>query len=259
MRSIWSGAISFGLVNIPVKIYSAVAQQEINFDMLDKKDMSPIRYARISKSSGKEVDYKDIVKGYEHQKGSYIVVTEKDFEKASPEKSKTIDILDFAKEEEIDSIYFEKPYYLEPDKGAAKAYTLLLKALQKSKKVAIAQFMIRNRERIGVLKPMGDIIILNQIRYHSEIKDHKDITIPKVDKLSNQEIEMALKLIDQLTREFKPEEYKDNYVESIKKVIEAKAKGKEIKAAPAKKSTKEVKDLMSVLKESLKANRKKAA
>lgn len=256
MRSIWTGAISFGLVNIPVKLYSAVQQQELDLDMLSKKDLSPIRYARISKSTGKEVDYKDIVKGFEYEKGHYVVVTDEDFKKASPEKSKTIDIEDFVDEEEIESIYFEKPYYLEPDKGAAKAYSLLMKALEKSKKVGIAHFMIRNRERIGALKVVDGVLVLNQLRYASEVRSTEELNIPN-EKLSQKEIDLAMKLIDQLTEKFEPRSYKDTYVEELKKIIEAKAHGKKIKAPAAKKPKANVKDIMSVLQQSLKATKSK--
>lgn len=259
MRSIWTGAISFGLVNIPVKLYSAVQQQALDLDMLAKKDLSPIRYARINKNTGKEVDYKDIVKGYEYEKGHYVVVTDDDFKKASPEKSKTINITDFVKEEEIDSIYFEKPYYLEPDKGAAKAYALLVKALDKSKKVGIAQFMIRNRERLGALKVMNGMLVLNQLRYASEIRKPDELDIPKQEKVSPKEVELATKLIDQLTEHFEPENFHDTYVEELKRIVEAKAQGKPVKKAPVKRAKTDVKDIMSVLKESLKATKGKRA
>lgn len=251
MRSIWTGAISFGLVNIPVRLYSAIGSEDLDFDMLDKKNLSPIRYARISLADGKEVEYKDIVKGYEYEKGSYIVLTDKDFEKASPEKTKTIDIMDFVKEDEIDSIYFEKPYYLEPDKGAAKAYTLLREALTQSNKVGIAEYMIRNRVRLGALKVSGNLILLNQLRYHSEIRDASALKIPD-QKISDKEIDMAMKLIAQLTKKFKPGQYKDTYIEELKKIIEAKAEGKEITVSTHMEEPTKVKDLMSVLKESLK-------
>lgn len=259
MRSIWTGAISFGLVNIPVRLYSAVSTHDINFDMLEKDTLSPIRYARISKDSGKEVEYKNIVKGYEYRKGDYIIVSDSDFEKASPEKYKAINIVSFVSESEIDSVYFEKPYYLEPDKGAGKPYALLLKALQKSKKVAIAEFMLRNRERVGIIKASdGGALVLNQIRYYDEVRDPKDLNLPN-DKVNPKEVEMAMKLVDQLTEEFHPENFKDHYVEKIKKVIEAKAKGKEIKMPATKKPDKQVKDLMEILRESLKTTKKKAA
>src|ERR1044071_2954412 len=155
MRALWSGAISFGLVNIPVKLYSGTDSQGIDLDMLSKKDLAPIRYARISTSSNKEIAWKDIVKGYEVEKGKYIVVTNDDFKRASPEKTRAIEILQFVHEEEIDPIFYEKPYYLVPDKGAEKSYMLLMKALEKSKKVAVANCVIRNREHIFTIKPMG--------------------------------------------------------------------------------------------------------
>jgi DNA end-binding protein Ku len=259
MRSIWTGAISFGLVNIPVKLYSAVQQQDIDLDMLAKKDLAPIRYARINKNTGKEVEYKDIVKGYEYEKGQYVVVTDEDFKKASPEKSKTIDISDFVKEEEIDSIYFDKPYYLEPDKGAAKAYALLVKALEKSKKVGIALFMIRNRARLGALKVINGMLVLNQLRYASEIRQPDELNVPKQEKVSPKEVELATKLIEQLTEHFEPENFHDTYVESLKKIIEAKAQGKPVKKTPVKRAKTDVKDIMSVLKESLKATKGKKA
>lgn len=259
MRAIWTGAISFGLVNIPVRIYSAInSGASLNLDMLYKKDLSPIRYAKIATSTGKEIDYKDVVKGYEFEKGQYVVIDEKDFEKASPEKTKTVDIVDFVKESEIDSMYFDKPYFLEPDKGAAKPYALLRDALKKSKKVGIAKFVIRNRERIGALKVSGNVIILNQMRYADELRSSEDIDVP-ASKVSSKEVEMALKLIEQLTSKFKPGQYKDTYINELKKVIDAKAHGKTIKAPKAKKAPAKVKDLMTVLQQSLKASKKHAA
>jgi DNA end-binding protein Ku len=252
MRAIWSGAISFGLVNIPVKLFSGTsAERSIDLNMLSKKDLAPIRYARISTANNKEVEWKDIVKGYEVEKGKYVVITDEDFKKASPEKTNTIEILQFVNEKEIDSIYFEKPYYLVPDKGAAKAYTLLLKALEKANKVAIATCVIRNREHIFSIKPLsGEILLLEQLRYADQINEMPEIKISDT-KITQQEINLALKLIDQLTEKFKPEAFKDTYTDTMKKLIEAKAKGKKIAAPPAEKKTAAVKDLMSVLKESL--------
>jgi DNA end-binding protein Ku len=255
MRAIWSGAISFGLVNIPVKLYSGTsAEHSLDLDMLSKKDMAPIRYARISTASNKEVEWKDIVKGYEIEKGKYVVIEDEDFKKASPEKTNTIEILQFVNEKEINSIYFEKPYYLVPDKGAAKAYTLLMKALEKAGKVAIATCVLRNREHIFSIKPLQDeVLLLEQLRYKdqiNEIPDMKDIKISTA-KVTQQEITLALKLIEQLTEKFKPEAFKDTYVETMKKLIEAKAKGKKITTPVAEKKTAAVKDLMSVLKQSL--------
>jgi DNA end-binding protein Ku len=252
MRAIWSGAISFGLVNIPVKLYSGTsAEHSLDLDMLSKKDLAPIRYARISTATNKEVEWKDIVKGYEVEKGKYVVINDEDFKKASPEKTNTIDIVQFVDEKEIDSIYYEKPYYLVPDKGAAKPYTLLMKALEKAKKVAVATCVIRNREHVFSLKPFsGEILMLEQLRYADQINAVPEIKNGNA-KVTQQEINLALKLIDQLTEKFKPESFKDTYTDTMKKLIEAKAKGKKISAPTVEKKTAAVKDLMSVLKESL--------
>jgi DNA end-binding protein Ku len=264
MRSIWTGAISFGLVNIPVKLGSAVESgSDLNFDMLSKKDLAPIRYARIDTKTGKEVAWKDIVKGYEYTKGKYVVITDEDFQKASPEKSKTIDIIQFVKEEEIDPIYYEKPYYITPDKGAGKSYHLLIKALEETKTVGLAEFMLRNRMHICALKVREGVLMINQLRYHEEVREVPEISDAKNEKISPKEIDLAVKLINQLTEKFKPAAFKDTYVESLKKVIKAKSEGKEIHVAEPKKATATVKDLMDVLKQSLEtttsSKKKKAA
>jgi len=252
MRAIWSGAISFGLVNIPVKLYSGTsAERSLDLDMLSKIDMAPIRYARISTASNKEVEWKDIIKGYEIEKGKYVVITDEDFKKASPEKTNTVEILQFVHEKEIEPIYYEKPYYLVPDKGAAKPYTLLLKALEKANKVAVATCVLRNREHIFTIKPMGEeILLLEQLRYASQINEKPDVKSIHA-KVTPQEISLALKLIDQLTEKFKPESFKDTYTDTMKKIIEAKAQGKKIATPRVEKKTGAIKDLMSVLKESL--------
>ena len=257
MRSIWSGAISFGLVNIPVKLGSATESgAELDFDMLSKKDMAPIRYARIDTKTGKEVPWKEIVKGFQYAKGKYVVVTEDDFAKASPEKSKTIDIVQFVKEEEIDPIYYEKPYYILPDKGAGKSYTLLMKALEETKTVGLAEFMLRNRMHICALKVHEGVLLLNQMRYHEQIRE-----VPEVDRerTSSKEVDLAVKLINQLTESFDPAAFKDTYISELKKVIKAKAAGKNIRIAEPKERTATVKDLMEVLKQSLDTSKKKRA
>jgi DNA end-binding protein Ku len=255
MRSIWSGAISFGLVNIPVKLGSAVeAGSGIDLDMLSKDDMAPIRYARIDTKTGKEIPYKEIVKGFEYAKGKYVLVTDEDFAKASPEKSKTIDIVQFVKEEEIDPIFYEKPYYVLPDKGAEKSYHLLIKALEETKSIGLAEFMLRNRTHVCALKAYEGILLLNQMRYQEEIREAPEVEKGKGEKLTQKEIQLAVKLIHQLTEPFKPEAFKDTYVAELKKVIKAKAAGKDIHIAePKRASSATVKDLMEVLKESLNA------
>jgi DNA end-binding protein Ku len=252
MRAIWSGAISFGLVNIPVKLNSAIeASEGLDFDMLSKKDMAPIRYARIDTKTGKEVAWKDIVKGYEYTKGKYIVITDEDFKKASPEKSRSVDIIQFVKEEEIDPIYYEKPYYLVPDKGAHKSYHLLIKALEETKTVGLAEFMLRNRMHICALKAHEGVLLLHQLRYQEEIREVPEVEKSKSERISAKEVDLAKKLINQLTEKFDPAAFKDTYVSELKKVIKAKAAGKEIHIAEPKKATATVKDLMEVLKQSL--------
>src|SRR6476469_6332597 len=170
-RPIWSGTISFGLVNIPVKLVSAVQTEELDLHMISKKDHAPIRYARIDTKTDKEVDWKDIVKGYEYAKGKFVVVEDEDFEKASPQKSKSIDIVQFVKAEEIDPIYFEKPYYVLPAKGGEKTYRLLVKALEDAGTVGIAEFMLRNREHVCAIKPYKGLLMLDQMRYQEELKE----------------------------------------------------------------------------------------
>ena len=159
MRSIWSGALSFGLINIPVRLYSGTEEHALSFDLLHKKDLSPIRYARICKEDGKEIPYQDIVKGYEYQKGEYVVVTEEDFKAVDMEKTNAIEIVQFTPKSEIDAIFYEKPYFLEPGKGADKPYALLRETLQRSKKVGVVKFVFRNREHLGIIEPYGNAII----------------------------------------------------------------------------------------------------
>src|SRR5215213_853997 len=203
MRSIWSGAISFGLVNIPVKLNSAIESSEgLDFDMLSKKDLARIRYARIDTKTEKEVAWKDIVKGYQYAKGKYVVVTDEDFKKASPEKSRSIDIVQFVKEEEIDPIYYDKPYYLVPDKGADKSYHLLIKALEETETVGLAEFMLRNRVHVCALKSYNGVLLLNQMRYVDEIREAPEVE-SKGDRISAKEVQLATKLIQQLTDKFK--------------------------------------------------------
>ncbi|MDQ3192557.1 MAG: Ku protein [Bacteroidota bacterium] len=252
MRAIWSGAISFGLVNIPVKVYSATERVKLDFDMLDKNDLSPIRYARISTGSDKEVPYQDIVKGYKWDE-RYVIVENEDFEKASPEKTKTIEIVDFVDESEIDSVLYEKPYYLEPDKTAQRPYALLREALKESKKVGIAIFVFRNKQHIGVVKPYGNVVVLNQIRFTDEIRNPDQLNLPQAKLSKGKELEMALALIDQSTSEFKPEKYQDEYTEALMNIIEKKAKGKPLRTSKAKQpKPTDSSELMNMLKASLK-------
>lgn len=250
MKSIWTGAIGFGLVNIPIKLYSATQESTLDLDMLDKHDLSHIKFQRINESTGKTVQWKDIVKGYLY-KDNYVILTDKDFEKASPEKTKLINITSFIQEEEVESIYYETPYYLEPQKGGDKAYVLLREALEKSGKAGLGSFVLRNKEHLCLIKPYEQVLILNKIRFQEEIRDVKEITLPK-SKLKSDEIKMALSLIDQLTDKFDISKYKDSYSSELMKHIKAKSSGKQIKATPMKVTHRKSTDLLSQLKASLK-------
>lgn len=260
MRPLWTGSLSFGLINIPVKLYSGSKDISIDLDMLHKKDLSPIRFARICKAEEKEVPYQDIVKGYEYQPGDYVVLTEEDYQRANVRKTKLIDIMDFTEESEVDSIFFEKPYFLEPGKGAGKAYVILREALKKSKRVGIAKFVIHHKEHIGILKPYNKILVVEQLRYASQINDTKGLDVPKEDENpSSKELTMAIKLIDQLTVPFKADKYHDTYTEELKTIIEEKAKGHKPRKKGKEPKITPVHDIMALLKESLKEHERKSA
>lgn len=259
MKSIWKGAITFGLIHIPVSMYSASRGRELKFKMLHNKDKGEIRYARICKVDGKEIPWEDIVKGYEYSEGDYVILTEEDFVSANPKKTKNVEIIDFTDENQIDTMYYSTPYYLEPQKGAEKAYILLREALKKSKKVAVGQFVFKQHEHIGVIRAHKEILVLNQLRYESEIIQPKGLNIPKKVSTTKAEIEIALKFIDQLTKTFKPGEYSDSYTDELKELIRKKAKGKKvsIKKGEAPKSPK-MHDIMALLKASLQQHQKKS-
>jgi DNA end-binding protein Ku len=253
-RPIWSGSISFGLVNIPVKLVSAVQSEEIDLDMLSKSDLAPIRYARIDTKTDKEVPWKDIVKGFQYAKGKYVVVDDEDFQRASPEKSKSIDIVQFVNGDEIDPILYEKPYYIVPAKGGEKPYRLLQKALEETGTIGIAEFMLRNRQHVCAVKAHNDLLLLNQMRYQEEIRELPEVEVPKKENISDKELQLAVKLVEQLTEKFNPAAFKDTYISELKKIIKAKAAGKQIRVAEEpKKATGAVKDLMEILKQSLNA------
>lgn len=251
MRSIWKGSISFGLVNIPVKMYAASQTKEISFKLLHKKDMSEIRYARICEVEDKEVPWDEIVKGYEIDKGNFVIFDEKDFEKIDLKKTKTIEILSFINESEIDPVYYVKPYFLEPDKNGERAYSLLRAALKKSKKVGLAKYIIRNKEHLAALKFYDDMIIINEMRYASELISHEDLKIPTTEKNNSNEMEMAIQLINQLTTSFDPKSYHDTYTEKIKNAIKQKSKGKPVHTQSKDQPASKVHDIMSLLKASL--------
>lgn len=251
-HAIWSGSLNFGLVNIPVNLYSATKPETLNFNLLRKEDLSPINYVRVARADGQSVPYTDIVKGYEYKKGDYVVLTEDDFRKADVKKTESVEIIDFVKKDEIDDIYFEKPYYLEPTRGAAKPYALLVEALRRSGKVGIARFVMRSREHLGVVRPHDDLLILEQLRFDSEIRPVADLKIPEVEEKNAKEIDMALKLIDQMTEHFNPKDYKDTYNEELLEIIEEKAEKGTVRPRGEEPKVTDFANLMEELKKSLK-------
>ncbi len=259
MRPIWTGSINFGLINIPVKIFSAVQDSTLDLDMLDSRDNSNIKFKRVNESTGKEVPYASIVRAFDLN-GKYVVLEKEDFESADAEKTKTIDILSFAEETQIDSIYYEQPYYLEPEKQGVKAYSILRDALAATGKVGVTSFVMRNKEGLAILKPYKNVIVLNRIRFEEEIRDTKDLKLPPVTKTKAKEQAIANQLINQQTEEFDIAQYKDTYTAKLMKVIKQKAKtGKTPKRPQLKVVHKQsADDLMSMLKASLGGKKKTA-
>ena len=257
MRAIWSGAIGFGLVNIPVKLFSAVQASELDLDMLDKKDNANIKYQRVNANTGKEVEWDNIVRGFKIN-DTYVVLDESDFEKASPEKTKLIEIAEFVDEKEIDSIYYETPYYLQPEKSGVKPYALLRDALKKTGKAGLGTYVLRNRENLVLIKPIDDFLVLNKIRFQQEIRDTDELKVPDV-KIKPAEMNMAVQLIEQLTTDFDISRYKDTYNDKLLKLIMAKAKGKKTTTHKMEVVHSKSRDLMAQLKESLNAPKQKAS
>lgn len=257
MRSIWSGSIEFGLVNIPVKLYSATEESELNFHLLDRKDNANIRYRRVNEDTGKEVDWKNIVRAYQFD-GKKIILEDKDFDNASAKKSRVIEIDSFVLENEIDTIYYETPYYLEPAETGIHAYGVLREALRESKKVGIANFVLRKKEHLSILKIKDNILVLNKIRFGQEIRNPSELDIPAKSNIKPKELEMALLLIDQLTTKFDIKKYKDTYAGQLMKIIKAKAKGTKITPFKMKIVPTPREDLTKQLEKSLAAKKRAA-
>jgi DNA end-binding protein Ku len=251
MRAIWKGSIAFGLVHIPVNLYPATETQGISSNLLHKKDHSRIRYQRISEATGKEVPAEEIIRGYEVERNNFVVISDDELQEAAPEKSAAIEIQEFVNESQIPTLYFEKPYYLEPDKGAGKAYALLREALARSGKVGVAQFVLRNRENLCVLKAQDNGLTLNTLRFASEIRLMDELRLPVNEKLAPNEVNLAMKLIEGMTAYFDPAKYHDTYTEDVKKLIDAKAKGQKRHAPLPKPVRSNVIDIVAALQESL--------
>jgi DNA end-binding protein Ku len=267
-RGLWKGAISFGLVNVPVELYSAQKRSsELDLTMLDRRDMAPVGYKRVNKANGKEVPWDDVVKGYEYEDGRYVVLSEEDFRRANPELSKTVDIVAFVERADIAPHYYETPYYLGPAKRGEKAYALLRDALRKAGKVGIAMVVIRTKQYLAALVPEGEALMLNTLRYGSELKTAGDLDIPEKlrgAKVTAKELDMALRLIDDMSDEWRPEKYHDTYHEDLLKRIEEKVKAGQTEqlTEPAKEPTAakggEVIDLMALLRKSVEKRGEKA-
>jgi DNA end-binding protein Ku len=262
-RAIWKGSISFGLVNIPIALYPATRKEELKFRLLRKSDLSPVNYRRVAEKDGKEVTWDQIVKGYEYEKGKYVVLKDDDFQRVDLEATQTVDIQDFVDQGEIDPMFFYKPYYLEPQKGGDKAYSLLRDALKNSGKVGIAKVVIKTRQYLAGVKPEDGALVLELMHFADELVDTDKLRVPKKTEVGKREMNMAKTLIDSMSSKWNPGKYKDDYREALMEVIEEKveAGGKEIEEKPKKapKPTKVI-DLVSVLQKSLEQTgaRKKA-
>ena len=261
-RAMWKGALAFGLVNIPVELYSAVRDHRPKFRLLHAKDESPIQYEKVCATEGKPVAWEDLVKGYEYEKGQFVVLTKDDFKAAALEKTKTIDILDFVDPKEVDERYFETPYYLQPGKGADRSYALLRDAIDKSGKIGIAKIILRDAQHLAAVETIGDAIVLTMMRFADELADLEDFKFPKSEKVRPGEMNMALQLIDSLAAKWEPEKYTDEYKENLLRIIKAKMKGKTPKLLERETAqTADVVDLMARLRASLegKGGAKKSA
>jgi DNA end-binding protein Ku len=253
MRAIWKGAISFGLVNIPIALYAATRTEPLKFRLLRESDLSPVNYKRVAEADGKEVPWEKIVKGYEYEKGEFVVLKEEDFKRVDIEATQTVDITRFVKLKEVNPIFFHKPYYMEPLKGGDKAYVLLREALEASGKIAIAKVVIKTRQHLAAVKPQERGLMLELMHFANELIDIDEFKVPATKQVGKKELQMAKALIDSMSDEWKPEEYKDEYQGALEKVIEEKIERGD---QPAPKPTRKTKptnviDLVSVLQKSL--------
>lgn len=261
-RTLWKGAISFGLVHIPVGLYSAEKRNSFDLTMLDRRSMKPVGFKRYNKETGEEVSWEDIVKGYEYEKDRYVVLTEEDFKRANVEATQTVEILSFVDGEEIGPMYYETPYYLAPDKRGHKGYALLRETLKQTGKVAIANVVIRTRQYVAALIPYKDVILMNTLRYPDELRDTDELDLPssnlKTAGVGSREVEMARRLVEGMSAPWKPEEYRDTYHEDLLALIEKRVQAGQTEEViePSKEEGRprakgEVIDLMALLKKSV--------
>ena len=253
MRAIWSGTISFGLVSVPVRMFTATESKELRFHFLDRRDMSPIGYEKVSKESGKAVPPDEIVRGFEIQKGQYVPIEDEDLDRLDIELTHSIDICDFVDLDEIDPIYFRKAYYLLPQDGAEKPYRLLVRALEETGKVGIAKVVIRNKQHLAALRPYDGILVLETMYYADEIRQFE--TVDGNARVQKPEVEMAKSLVENLSSAFDPKKYDDTYRKELLDLIKAKAKGRDL-PEPKEEEEGEVVDLMAALRESVEQTKK---
>src|SRR5919199_3524731 len=234
MRAIWKGSISFGLVNIPIALYPATRREELKFRLLRASDHSPVNYKRVAEKDGKEVPWEQIVKGYEYEKGKFVVLGEKDFQRVDLEATQTVDIQDFVDLDDIDPMFFYKPYYLEPQKGGDKAYVLLREALRDGKRVGIAKVVIKTRQYLAGVKAMKDVLVLELMHFAEELSDASKLNVPKKLEVGKREMDMAKALVESMSAKWDPEKYHDDYRDALMEVIEEKVEsgGKEIEDKP---------------------------
>lgn len=260
MAAVWSGAISFGLVNIPVSAQTAVRDNDLSFRLLHEKDKAPVKYQRVCTKEGKELPWDEIVKGYEYEKGRFVIITKEDFESAALETSKRFEILDFVEEGTVDPRFFEKPYFLVPKAGGEKTYALLREAIRESGSLGIGKITLRQKQRLAAIRVLEDGLVLEMMRFADELVDRRDFRFPTAEDIRPQELKMARQLVGNLMDEFDPEKYQDDYRENLKRIIAAKLEGKEVHfVEPAEPEATDVIDLVSRLQESLKQTKQKPA
>jgi DNA end-binding protein Ku len=253
MRSIWKGAVSFGLVTIPVKLYTATEDKDVRFHMLHKTDGSRIEFKRFCAEEQEEVSNDEIIKGYEYGKGKYVTVDEKDFESIPVSTTHSVEIMEFVDLPEVDPIYFQKSYYLEPQEGAAKPYALLREAMTRANKVAIAKVVLRDKEHLATVRVFGEAMVMETLFYPDEIRDANQLEGLTGSKVNEKEVQMAINLIEALSGEFEPEKYKDEYREALLELINHKIEGTPMEAAPVAKPSPKVMDLFETLRASVDA------
>jgi DNA end-binding protein Ku len=255
-RAMWKGAIAFGLVNIPVELHTAVRDTRPHFRLLHAEDESPVKYERVCREEGKPVAWDDLVKGYEYERGRFVVLTRDDFKTAALEKTKTIDILDFVDPEEVDDRYFETPYYLTPAKGADRAYALLREAIRKSGRIGIAKVILRDVQHLAAVEAIEDALVVTVMRFADELADTSEFRFPPAKDIRGKELDMALALVENLSAGWEPEKYTDEYRENLMRVIHAKIKGRKPKLREEERpQDAEVIDLMERLQRSLAAGK----